>query len=102
MNRDSVWLLVILIAPAVIARIVPWFIYMSVFLLFGGMMIVVVVLLRSTFRQDKRGIFLQYSDPDKLLRMKPSESELRLIGIGICCLLSAFLVMLFSDGSQVF
>jgi hypothetical protein len=102
MKRDSALMLAILVAPGLLARIFPWLTYMSVFLLCAGTIIIVVVGHRSMFRQDKRGIFLQYSDPDKLLAMKPSESELRLIKIGICCLVSALLVLFFSRGSQVF
>jgi hypothetical protein len=101
MDRDTTLTVAALVLPAGMALAFPQLVYMARFLVFCGIVLFVVVSYRSMFRQDRRGIFLQCSDPDKLLAMKPNKSEMRLLKVALCCLADAIVVVLVSGGRQV-
>lgn len=99
MKRDALIIVATLAAPIAAVLVFPQLIYMSKVLLFVGASLFVTVYYRSTFRQDKRGIFLEFSDPDKFLAMKPNATEKMILEVAVCLLVDAVLVV-FVSGHQ--
>ncbi len=81
-----------LIPPLVVAAF-PSLTFVGPSLLVLGMILVIVIGWRSSFRQSKYGTFAQWVEPSKFAKMEISQSERMQLAMSGCILLSGLLAM---------
>lgn len=93
MKREWVILLGSCLVPPLIVSIFPTLAFVGPLLLVLGVIVVILVAWRSSLRQSKYGMFAQWIEPSKFVKMELNSNEKKQLKVAGGILLSGFIVM---------
>ena len=93
MKRKWIIFLGSCLVPPMMVAMFPQLFFVGPFMLILGFIIVILIGWRTSFRQSKYGVFAQWIEPSKFVRMELNSNEINHLKIAGGILLSGLIVM---------